>query len=833
MLFCLMNGKLLEKFRNTLFISIGYLFFTLLVALPAFSQSPSKKVIAADVELSASEKLWISQHPVLRASNTMDWIPLDFVSNGEPTGLSVEYLNLVAKKVGIKIDYVNGYSWDDLVKLMRERKIDIAHGLSRSPGRDAFLDFSDPYLDIATVFVGRVNDDPVNSISALEGKKIGVMKGFSRAEIYRSEYPQLNLIEFEAAQEGLVELSLGSIDIFIDVLPSVNYIISNNFIPNLKILGREFLPALADDDNLRLATRNDWPILSSIMHKSMNAVSKQEFKHLTDKWQALDYENDQIKLTQEEFNWLSQNKVIRVASDPTAGPVELINENGEISGIAGDYLKIISKKLNVKFEWAKNNNWAEGVEMIENGQADMYSVIVQTPEREKILNFTDPIMSVSSVIFSRTDGDKFANMDSLRGRRLAVISESATHNFIKHDYADIELIEVTSIAEALHKVSINTADAYIGGISSAAYHMAAEGLTQISVVGETPYYKDISMAVRSDLPILSIMQKAIHSVTPYEKTTISRNWLALKIENQQNHELLWQIVTVSVSLLIVILIWNNSLRREVTRRKLAEDEMMISQRKAEIAQEKAEAAQLESEKANLAKSTFLANMSHEIRTPLNAIIGFSDLMLMGLHGEIKEQKYLDYLSDIKGSGEHLAAVIKDILDLSKIEAGKWQLKETEFSLTNCATDAAKMLEPQAKQKNIVLSYDQSQLDQSLKLFGDMHAIKRAIINLLSNAVKFTNDGGLIQSSASKALDGSVVIEITDNGIGIPSNRLAHVLNPFEQCEEAYDLNEEGTGLGLPIVQKLIELHEGVFTLASEVGKGTRAIISIPQKRVIN
>ena len=831
MLFYLTNGKLFGEIRNTLLLAMGYLIVILLIPLPAFSQSLSKEQSFADnSELSADEKLWISQHPVLRASNTLDWIPLDFVSNGEPTGLSVEYLNLVAKKVGLKIDYVNGDSWDDLVKLMRERKIDIAHGLNLTPDRQAFLDFSDPYLDIATVFVGRTDDAAIKSIDDLAGKKIGLIKGFSRTELYKREYPQLELIEFEAAQDGLVELSLGTIDIFVGILPIVNYTIASNFIPNLKILGREFLPALADDDNLRLATRNDWPILSTIIRKGMNAVSEQEFQQLTDKWQALGNTNDQINLTQEEYNWLSQNRVIKVASDPTAGPVELINENGEISGIAGDYLKIISKKLNVKFEWAKNNNWAEGVEMIKNGQADMYSVIVQTQEREKTLNFTDPIMSVSSVIFSRTDGDKFANMDSLRGRRVAVIFESATYNFIKRDYPDIELAVVDTIAEALRKVSINTADAYIGGISSAAYHMAAEGLTQISVVGETPYYKNLSMAVRSDLPILSsIMQKAIHSVSPYEKTTISRNWLALKIENQQNYDLVWKIMAISVSLLVVILIWNNRLRREVTRRKLAEDEMMRSQRRAE----KAEAAQLESEKANLAKSTFLANMSHEIRTPLNAIIGFSDLMLMGLHGEIKEQKYLDYLNDIKGSGEHLAAVIKDILDLSKIEAGKWQLKETEFSLANCATDATKMLEPQAKQKNIVLSYDRSKLDQSLKLFGDVHAIKRAIINLLSNAVKFTNDGGVIQCSASRTPDGCVVIEITDNGIGIPSDRLAHVLNPFEQCEEAYDLNEEGTGLGLPIVQKLVELHEGVFTLASEAGQGTTAVISIPEKRVVN
>jgi two-component system, cell cycle sensor histidine kinase PleC len=259
---------------------------------------------------------------------------------------------------------------------------------------------------------------------------------------------------------------------------------------------------------------------------------------------------------------------------------------------------------------------------------------------------------------------------------------------------------------------------------------------------------------------------------------------------------------------------------------------MFSEEKAKLSQNKAEIAQAEAEAENDAKSTFLANMSHEIRTPLNAIIGFSDVMLMGLYGKIKEPKYIEYLNDIRGSGEHLTTVIKDILDLSKIEPGKWQLEETEFSLLNCTREAAKILEQKATQKNVILSCGTDPRSQSVKLFGDMHAIKRSIINLLSNAIKFTGANGTVHCQTSCGEDGSVIIEIIDTGIGIPSHRLEHVLNPFEQGEQSYKLNEEGTGLGLPIVKNLIELHDGVFTLISDVGIGTRAIISIPSKRVI-
>ena len=225
-------------------------------------------------------------------------------------------------------------------------------------------------------------------------------------------------------------------------------------------------------------------------------------------------------------------------------------------------------------------------------------------------------------------------------------------------------------------------------------------------------------------------------------------------------------------------------------------------------------------------------MSHKIRTPLNAIIGFSDAMLMGIFGKITEPRYQTYLTDIKGSGEHLATVINDILDLSKIESGKWKLRETGFSLNECIEDAITILMLQAKNKNISLKYEINLEHSSTYIFGDMHAIKRAIINLLSNSVKFTVENGVIKCAVNSTINGDIKISVIDNGIGIPADRIEHVLNPFEQCEEESYINEEGTGLGLSIVKKLIELHQGDFILESEVGVGTSATIILPKNRIM-
>ncbi|HRW30343.1 MAG TPA: transporter substrate-binding domain-containing protein, partial [Emcibacteraceae bacterium] len=554
-----------------------------------------------------------------------------------------------------------------------------------------------------------------------------------------------------------------------------------------------------------------------------------------------------LNLSQAEKDWLMDNPVIKVAVDPAIPPVEFIDKNGQISGIAGAYLKKIEKKLNVRFEWVGNKDFNEGMSMVENGQAQMLSAVSPSEERKKYLIFTDSYLNVSSMIFSRESSVIYGDMEGLRGHKIAEIKGFVLNKQIKEDYPDIEIVEVPTIADALKLVSAGKVDAHIGSVPITSYNMTAEALTNLSVVGVTPYKGYISMAARSDFPLLaSSLQKAIASITIAERNEILRNWLVLKTDESQNYDLVWLVMVVSIIIVVLILVWNLGLRKEIKRRKKAEDELLISRLDAEdaraaaehakylaeLSQVVAEEAQIEAEEANKAKSEFLANMSHEIRTPLNAIIGFSDVMLSGIFGEIKVPRYIEYLNNIKDSGEHLATVIKDILDLSKIEAGKWHLVETDFSLDECVDDAMKMLEPHAKQKNINFIKQKGVSGRLISIYGDAHAIKRAIINIISNAIKFTGELGNVICEVKLNDIGQAVISVEDTGVGIPANRIALVMNAFEQGDASHDLNEEGTGLGLPIVKKLVELHGGQFELFSEVGIGTKAVITLPENRVL-
>jgi PAS domain S-box-containing protein len=235
------------------------------------------------------------------------------------------------------------------------------------------------------------------------------------------------------------------------------------------------------------------------------------------------------------------------------------------------------------------------------------------------------------------------------------------------------------------------------------------------------------------------------------------------------------------------------------------------------------------ELANRAKTKFLANMSHELRTPLNAIIGFSDIMKSELFGPMGSERYAEYAKDINDSGAHLLNVIDDILDISKIEAGRYSLEECDMDLAPTLTWSIEMVRPKTVEKNISVTLD---VEPDLPpIHADARAIRQIMLNLLSNATKFTPDNGNIRVSAQLEGDGSLLLSIADNGIGIPEDKLETVLEPFGQVDDTSARQHGGTGLGLSITKALVELHEGAFQLESALGMGTTARLRFPAQRL--
>ncbi len=236
------------------------------------------------------------------------------------------------------------------------------------------------------------------------------------------------------------------------------------------------------------------------------------------------------------------------------------------------------------------------------------------------------------------------------------------------------------------------------------------------------------------------------------------------------------------------------------------------------------------DQANTAKSQFLANMSHELRTPLNAILGFSEIMKSELMGPLGSNHYKSYCQDIHSSGTHLLDLINDILDLSKIEAGAFELQDESVDLAQTARAAHKLVVGQSTSDFVPVNLDIPVDLPYVK--ADLRAVKQILLNLLSNAVKFTPQGGEVVLSAMENADHSLSVQVRDTGIGIPKHELERILEPFIRADTPMTRAFEGTGLGLPLVKSLMEQHDGTLSLDSKINKGTTATITFPATRVL-
>ncbi|MDJ0947290.1 MAG: ATP-binding protein [Alphaproteobacteria bacterium] len=276
------------------------------------------------------------------------------------------------------------------------------------------------------------------------------------------------------------------------------------------------------------------------------------------------------------------------------------------------------------------------------------------------------------------------------------------------------------------------------------------------------------------------------------------------------------------------LLLERSVSEERASREIAQEREI--QEELRLAKETAERARLRAQYSDRAKSEFLANMSHELRTPLNAIIGFSELMSSEVLGPLDNPHYREYSRNIKDSGDLLLKIINDILDLSKIEAGAFELDERELDLRRTIDGVVSIVGIRAKEKNLDLTVIPP--SDRLRLRADERALKQMLLNLLSNAIKFTECGGAVRISTHHNHDGSLQISVSDSGIGIAACDIQTVFAEFGQVESALSRSQQGTGLGLPLTKRLIQLHGGTIGLESKPQVGTTMSLKFPPESVI-
>ncbi|HOY27313.1 MAG TPA: transporter substrate-binding domain-containing protein, partial [Mesotoga sp.] len=474
-----------------------------------------------------------------------------------------------------------------------------------------------------------------------------------------------------------------------------------------------------------------------------------------------------ITWTEDEIAFINEHPVIRLGVDPAFVPFEFIDKDGKYKGIAADLLQLIGEKTGLRFEVVQGLTWPEAYDMALAGEVDALPAISRTDERELHFLFSEPYYYFKRVIVTRDTDTAISGIEDLEGLTVAVQRNSSHHSYLLY-YPKINLSLYDSVEAAITAVANGTERAFVGNLATTNYLIRANGLTNLRFTAfEADRQLTLNFAVRKDWPLLvSIFNKALNTITEEEKIAINNRWIDLGSETDYGPII--RVIAIFAVLAAVVMVvsfyWIIRLKNEIKKRELIQIDL--------------EKAKREAEDANEFKSSFMARMSHEIRTPLNAITGMAYL-LKKTNISLTQTMYVDRITQ---ASNNMLSIINDILDYSKIEAGKVELEIASFSMDQVIQDVVNIVSYKIEEQGIGFRLSKDPLVPNW-FFGDQKRIEQILLNILNNAAKFTASGEVsldVRLVAREKEKYHLSFSIKDTGIGMTEEQVKKLFVPFTQ-----------------------------------------------------
>ena len=756
------------------------------------------------------EKEFLKRTPILKVHNESDWAPFNFNQNGKASGYSIDYMNLLASKIGLSVDYISGYNWNDFIQMLKENKIDVMLNISKTAEREKFLNFTTPYSKtVDTIFV-RKNVDNFKNLNDFNGKTIAVVKGFYEEELLNRYYPNINLIFVNNSLEGLEKVAFKEIDGFIDNFSVGNYIIENNLITNLK-------PTFEISDgyfslDLRLATNKNNIILNNILEKGKNLITKEELVELKRKWLNINHNESLsiIPLSIEEENYLKNKKTITMCVDPNWEPFEILDEKGKHTGIAADIIKLITAKLGIQIDVIPTKSWEESIEFSKAKKCEIMSFLNQTPQRDIWLNFTNPIFSDPNVIISRIENNSIDDLSKIKAS-IAIPRGTAMYERSEKDFPNLVIIPVNSEDEAFKLVEEKKADLAVRSIIISAFAIKEKGYFNLKIVNQPKGYDNhLKMGIIKDEPILlEILNKAVNSLTKDDVQNIVNKWITIKYEKVEDYTYLWVVITL-FSILSLFFLYrqyllkhtNNILQSQVFKRTDELNKLNLSLElrvKNEIEKNKIFQEKLFKADKLASMGEMMSNIAHQRRQPLSVISTVATGTKMQKEfGTLNDDDLVKNMELINKNAQYLSETINDFRNFIK---GDRIIKT--YDLSSTINNFLHIIESGIKKDNIQIIID---LEKDIKIDGYPNELIQCLINIFNNskdALEEIKQKNPLIFISTLSQENSVRISMKDNAGGIPENIISKIYDPYFTTKH----QSQGTGLGLHMTYKLI--NEGM------------------------
>ena len=514
--------------------------------------------------LNAQTRHYLSQLGPIRVGFMKDYAPFSFQDAGALQGLSVDIMNRVADLTGLHIVPVSGH-WSELYPAFVDGNIDVMANMSKTEERAAFIQFSEPYHTIPNVAFTLDPQLEFEHWSELAGKRIALGAGIYYEKALRDQLGDKvrSFTSQRAMFEALVD---GSVDVTLVALSNGNHWVRTLQIPAARIAG-EITFENAPGEDLRFGARQPLATVTAVINQALDTITPTEMATIQNRWLGASYnqqaEQDTVTFTQEEQKWLaSRGHRLTLCADPDWLPMEGLNESKELIGVSASLFELFRQRTDIRFDPLPVESWEESLIAAREGDCDLMSMAMRTPERQAYLNFTDPYLQLPSVMVGRVESPFVAAPSELGNQPIGIVRGYALSELLLSRHPDLNLAEVQNEHDGLRRVQNRELAAYISTLATANHAMQTLGLADLKVIGRISVDWTLSVATDREEPILhSIMQKLVNSLTEQEQQALHQAWNRVELEQTVDYTLLIQIMLLALVVLALLFYWNRKLGR--------------------------------------------------------------------------------------------------------------------------------------------------------------------------------------------------------------------------------------------------------------------------------